>query len=198
MPNFTPSMAYNMPSSLRMVIALLFGLQFGLLAFYRASSPIWLWVPCLPVLILLSAIMLSIWYDPHVRSREINADQVLQGLVRFLIVIVIPVFIMIITFFFVHSIGALVLALIPLTLGVLTTFTIVGNQHRILAVVYGLLSWVGVGLPFLLSSYLTSQQPGNDLGRVAFLLLTFGVITGFLFAALGGYLGRLLRRWVLG
>jgi hypothetical protein len=45
---------------------------------------------------------------------------------------------------------------------------------------------------------LTSRQPGNDLGNLAFILLTIGVLVGFAFAALGGFLGRLLRHWVLG
>lgn len=198
MPNFIPRMISRLPAPLRMVIALLLGLQFGLLAFYQPSSLGGGWLPWLPLLILLSAMAASIWFDPRVRRGEVDAEQVLQGLVRFLLIIIVPVLVMIVVFFFVRSVGALVLALIPLALGVITAFTLFGSRHTGLAILSGLLAWLGAGMPFLFSTYLTSTQPGNDLGGVVFLLLTFGVLVGFAFAALGGFLGRLLRLWVLG
>lgn len=198
MPNFIPRMLFKLPASLRMVIALLLGLQFGLLAFYQPSSLGGDWLSWLPLVILLSAMAASIWFDPRVRRREIDADQVLQGLVRFLLIIIVPVLLLIVAFFFVRSIGALVLALIPLGLGVITAFTLIGGRHTGLAILCGLLAWLGAGMPFLFSTYLTSRQPGNDLGGLVFILLTFGVLIGFAFAALGGFLGRLLRLWVLG
>jgi hypothetical protein len=193
-----PARAVQWSTSLRLVVALLLGLQFGLLAFYQPSSIAWGWVPWLPLVILLSAMGVSIWLDPRVRRHEIDAEQALQGLVRFLLTIIVPFFLVIVTFFFIRSVGALVLALIPLALGVITAFTLIGNRHPGLAVTCGLLTWLGVGVPFLFSTYLTSQQPGNSLGGLVFILLTIGVIIGFLFAALGGFLGRLLRLWVLG
>ena len=198
MPNFIPQAISRLPASLRMVIALLLGLQFGLLAFYQPSSLGGIWLPWLPLVILLSAMAASIWFDPRVRRGEIDADRVLQGLVRFLMIIIVPVLILIIAFFFIRSIGALVLALIPLALGVITAFTLIGSRHTSLAIFCGLLAWLGAGAPFLFSTYLTSEQPGNDLGGLVFILLTFGVLVGFAFAALGGFLGRLLRLWVLG
>lgn len=198
MPNFIPRVISRLPASLRMVIALLLGLQFGLLAFYQPSSLSGGWLPWLPLVILLSAMAVSIWLDPRVRRGEIDADQVLQGLVRFLLIIIVPVLVLIVAFFFVRSVGALVLALIPLALGVITAFTLIGSRHTSLAILCGLLAWLGAGMPFLFSTYLTSKQPGNDLGGLVFMLLTFGVLIGFVFAALGGFLGRLLRLWVLG
>jgi hypothetical protein len=189
---------FKWPVSLRLVVALLLGLQFGLLAFYQPPSAIWLWVPWLPLIILLAATVASIWFDPRVRHGEINAEHMLQGLIRFLLTILGPILLVLIAFFFIRSVGALVLALIPLTLGVITAFILIGNRHTGLAVICALLAWLGAGVPFLLSTYLTSKQPGNELGSLVFVLLMFGVITGFVFAALGGILGRLLRRWVLG
>lgn len=186
------------PISLRLGIALLLGLQFGVLAFYQPPSLVWIWVPWLPLVILLAAMIVSIWLDPRVRGGEIDAERVLQGLVRFLLTIIVPVLILIVAFFFVRSVGALVLALIPLALGIITAFTLIGNRDTGMAVICGLLAWLGVGVPFLFSTYLTSLQPGNDLGSLVFILLIFGVLIGFVFAALGGFLGRLLRRWVLG
>src|SRR5258708_4134028 len=193
-----PARAVQWSTSLRLVVALLLGLQFGLLAFYQPSSIAWSWVPWLPLVILLSAMGVSIWRYPRVRRHEIDAEQALQGLVRFLLTIIVPFFLVIVTFFFIRSVGALVLALIPLALGVNTAFTLIGNRHPGVAVICGLLTWLGVGVPFLFSTYLTSQQPGNSLGGLVFILLAFGVIIGFLFAALCGFLGRLLRLWVLG
>ena len=181
-----------------MLIALFFGLQFGALAFYDPPSLAWIWVPWLPLFVLLAATAASIWIDPRVRRGEIDAERMLQGLVRFLLAIIAPVLVLIVAFFFIRSVGALMLALIPLALGVITAFTLIGNRHTGLAVICGLLAWLGVGVPFLYSTYLTSQQPGNGLGGLVFILLIFGVLVGFAFAALGGFLGRLLRRWVLG
>lgn len=194
----TFSVIAKIPVPFRMLIALFFGLQFGVLAFYNPPSLAWIWVPWLPLLILLAATAASIWIDPRVRRGEIDAESMLQGLVRFLLAIIAPILALIVAFFFIRSIGALVLALIPLALGVITAFTLIGNRHTGLAVICGLLAWLGVGVPFLYSTYLTSQQPGNGLGDLAFILLIFGVLVGFAFAALGGFLGRLLRRWVLG
>ncbi len=198
MLHFIPRVISRLPTPLRMVIALLFGLQFGLLAFYQPSSLGGIWLPWLPLIILLSAMVVSIWFDPRVRRGEIDADHVLQGLVRFLLVMIVPICILIIAFFFIRSVGALILALIPLALGIITAFTLIGSRHTSLAILCGLLAWLGAGMPFLLSTYLASTQPGNDLGGLVFILLTFGVLVGFAFAALGGFLGRLLRLWVLG
>jgi hypothetical protein len=198
MSSIAPLKISNVPIPLRLVVALLLGLQFGLLAFYRAPVSGWAWLPWLPLVILLAATIASIWYDPRVREGEIDPDHVLQGLVRFLLVIIVPVFILILASFFIRSIGALVLALIPLALGVITAFTVIGSRNVGLAIACGMLTWLGAGPPFLFSTYLASQQPGNAFSYVVFLLLTFGVLAGFLFAALGGYLGHLLRRWVLG
>jgi uncharacterized membrane protein len=184
--------------SLRLIVALLFGLQFGLLAFFHMPSLAWSWVPWLPLVILLVAVGASIWSDPRVRGHKVEAEQVLQGLVRFLLVMILPVFLAIVTFFFIRSVFALILALIPLGLGVITAFTVMGKRRPGLAVLCGLLAWLGVGVPFLLSTYLTSRQPGNDIDMLAFITLTSGVVMGFAFAGLGGFLGRLLRVWVLG
>lgn len=190
--------AFQWPVLLRLVVALLLGLQFGLLAFYQPSSTGWIWVPWLPLVILLSALVVSIWRDPQVRRREVDAERVLRGLMRFALILIAVILVAFIAFLFIRSIGALVLALIPLVLGVVTAFTLMGNRHPSLAIVCGLLTWLGVGGPFLFSNYLTSRQPGNPFGDLVFILLIFGVLTGFLFAALGGFLGRLLRLWVLG
>lgn len=198
MSDLIPTRLFQWPVPFRLVIALLLGLQFGVLAFYQPPSLIWIWVPWLPLAILLAATAVSIWLDPRVRRREIEEERVLQGLVRFLLAIIVPVVFLIVLFFFIRSIGAIMLELIPLALGVITAFTLIGSRRTGLAVLCGLLAWLGVGCPFLFSTYLTSQQPGNDLGHLAFILLTIGVLVGFAFAALGGFLGRLLRHWVLG
>lgn len=198
MLHLLPARTFQWPISLRLIVALLLGLQFGVLAFYQSPEPEWIWIPWLPLLILLAATATSIWLDPRVRRREIEAEQVLRGLVRFLLAIIIPVFLLVILYFCIRSVGAIILELIPLALGVMTAFTLIGSRRAGLAVLCGLLAWLGVGLPFLFSTYLTSRQPGNELGGLAFLLLTVGVLVGFAFAALGGFLGRLLRHWVLG
>lgn len=198
MSDLLPVRLFQWPVPLRLIVALLLGLQFGALAFFQPTDGVWLWVPWLPLVILLAAMALSIWIDPRVRRGEIEDLRVLQGLIRFLLAIIGPVIALVVLFFFIRSVGALVLELIPLALGVITAFTLIGSRHSGLAVLCGLLAWLGVGLPFLFSTYLTSQQPGNSLGGLAFLFLAVGVLVGFGFAALGGFLGRLLRRWVLG
>ncbi|HVU68756.1 MAG TPA: hypothetical protein VHD63_16595 [Ktedonobacteraceae bacterium] len=198
MPDLLRARLLQWPVSFRLFVALLLGLQFGVLAFYQPSSLAWMWVPWLPLVILLAAMVLSIWIDPRVRRGEVEAEQVLQGLVRFLLAIIVPVLVLVVLLFFIRSIGALMLELIPLALGVITAFTLIGSRRNGLAVLCGVLAWLGVGLPFLFSSYLTSRQPGNDLGDLAFMLLAIGVLVGFAFAALGGFLGRMLRHWVLG
>ncbi|HEY0756200.1 MAG TPA: hypothetical protein VGD98_19750 [Ktedonobacteraceae bacterium] len=198
MSDLIPAKRLQWPISLRLVVALLLGLQFGVLAFYQPPSLAWIWVPWLPLVILLGAMVVSILIDPRVRSGEIEELRVLQGLIRFLLVIIAPVFALVVLFFFIRSVGAIMLELIPLALGVITAFTLIGHRHNGLAVLCGLLTWLGVGLPFLFSTYMTSRQPGNDLGSLAFILLAVGVFVGFAFAALGGFLGRLLRHWVLG
>lgn len=198
MSDLVPVRMFQWPIPLRLVIALLLGLQFGVLAFYQPPSVAWLWVPWLPLAILLASMLVSIWLDPRVRRGEIEEEQVLRGLVRFLLALIVPVIFLVILFFFIRSVGAIVLELIPLALGVITAFTLIGSRRNGLAVLCGLLTWLGVGLPFLFSTYMTSQQPGNDLASLPFILLTIGVLVGFAFAALGGFLGRLLRHWVLG
>lgn len=190
--------AMKWPVPLRLFIALLSGLQFGVLAFYQVPSLGWVWVPWLPLVILLTAMSVSIWSDPRVQRREVKAEQILEGLVRFLLAIIAPVCIVVLAFFFIHSVFALILALIPLGLGVITAFTLVGKRHSALAVSMGLLAWLGVGIPFLLATYLASKQPGNDIDVLGLITLTIGVVVGLAFAALGGFLGRLLRVWVLG
>lgn len=197
MPNLVSVLLSRRPRSLRLLIALLLGLPFGLLAFYQPASPNGLWVPWLPLLILLSALIASIWFDPRVRSGTVDAEHVLQGLLRFLLLILIPVFVLGISFFFIRSVGALILGLVPLVLGVITAFTLIDKRQTGTAILCGLLAWLGAGGPFVLSTYFTSQQPSNELGNLVFVLLVFGVIVGFAFAALGGFLGQLLRRWVL-
>ncbi|HEY3993822.1 MAG TPA: hypothetical protein VGM01_13215 [Ktedonobacteraceae bacterium] len=198
MSDLVPVRTFEWPISLRLVVALLLGLQFGMLAFYQAPSAAWLWVPWLPLVILLAATAASIWVDPRVRRGEIEAERVLQGLVRFLLTLIVPVIFLVVLLFFIRSVGAIVLELIPLALGIITSFTLIGSRRTSLAVLCGLLAWLGVGLPFLLSTYMTSRQPDNDLAALPFILLMIGVVVGFAFAALGGYLGRLLRHWVLG
>ena len=198
MSDLVTARPFQWPISLRLVIALLLGLQFGMLAFYQPPSAGWIWVPWLPLAILLASTAVSIWLDPRVRRGEIEAEQVLQGLVRFLLAIIVPVIFLVVLLFFIRSIGAIVMELIPLALGVITAFTLIGSRRTSLAVLCGLLAWLGVGFPFLFSTYLTSRQPGNDIASLPFLLLTIGVLVGFVFAALGGFLGRLLRHWVLG
>jgi hypothetical protein len=198
MSDLVPVRTFEWPISLRLVVALLLGLQFGALAFYQAPSGAWLWVPWLPLVILLVATAASIWIDPRVRRGEIEEERVLRGLVRFLLALIVPVIFLVILFFFIRSVGAIVLELIPLALGVITAFTLIGSRRSGLAVLCGLLAWLGVGVPFLFSTYMTSRQPGNELASLPFLLLAVGVVVGFAFAALGGYLGRLLRHWVLG
>ncbi|HEX7735139.1 MAG TPA: hypothetical protein VF458_09750 [Ktedonobacteraceae bacterium] len=198
MSDLLPARILQWPISLRLVVALLLGLQFGALAFFQPGENGWIWVPWLPLVILLAAMVVSIWIDPRVRRGEVEDLRVLQGLVRFLLAIIVPVIALVVLFFFIRSVGAIVLELIALALGVITAFTLIGSRRSGLAVLCGLLAWLGVGLPFLFSTYLTSQQPGNGLGSLAFMLLAIGVPIGFGFAALGGFLGRLLRHWVLG
>ena len=198
MLNFLPARTFQWPIPLRLVVALLLGLQFGALAFYQPSSVAWLWVPWLPLVILLAATAMSIWLDPRVQRGEIEEDRVLQGLVRFLLALIVPVIFLVVLLFFIRSIGAIGRELIPIALGIITAFTLIGSRRTGLAVICGLLAWLGVGLPFLLSTYMTSRQPDNDLASLPFILLTIGVLVGFAFAALGGFLGRLLRHWVLG
>src|SRR5579859_4957377 len=183
MSDLVPMRTFEWPISLRLVVALLLGLQFGLLAFYQAPSMAWMWVPWLPLVILLAAMAASIWIDPRVRRGEIEEERVLQGLVRFLLALIVPVIFLVVLFFFIRSVGAIVLELIPLALGVITAFTLIGSRRSGLAVLCGLLAWLGVGLPFLFSTYMTSRQPDNELASLPFLLLTVGVIVGFAFAA---------------
>ncbi len=188
----------KVPISIRLLIALALGLQLGSIAFYKPPSLGWEWISALPIAVLLAAMVASIWLDPRVRRGDIDMDRVMNGLMRFLLVMVIPILLLFIVFFFMRSVETIVLALVPLILGVVTAFTVVGNRHTGLAIGAGLIAWIGAGIPFVFSTYMSSKQPGDSFGDVFFIVVTLGVVIGFAFAGLGGFLGRLLRRWVLG
>jgi hypothetical protein len=72
------------------------------------------------------------------------------------------------------------------------------SETLLLAIGCGLAAWLGVGILLLISAYINSKAPGNDFGSLILSLILVGVVIGFGFAALGGFLGRLVRRWALG
>ena len=179
------------PSTLvRLLIALILGLQLGLIVFIPSSLP---WLNLGPVAVLLVALLLSMLLDPQVRQ----SGRLVTALLRVLLVIAVPLLVLVGLGGLLSAGGSLVAVGAALELSVIVAFT-VGSETVSLAIGTGLIAWAGADSLFLLAAFLQSTQPGNDLGSLVFGVIAFLVFLGFGIAALGGLLGRLLRKWALG
>jgi hypothetical protein len=151
-----------------------------------------------PVAVFLVAMLLSIVFDPRVRHGTITPRRTAIAILRTLLVIGAPILIILVLGIFVSSFGPIVVVVVaPLEVSLIAAFT-VGSETLLLAIGCGLAAWLGVGILLLISAYINSKAPGNDFGSLILSLIVVGVVIGFGFAALGGFLGRLVRRWALG
>lgn len=174
----------------RLLIALILGLQLGLIVFIPLSLP---WLNVGPVAVLLVALLLSMLLHPHVRQ----SGRLVTALLRVLLVLAVPLLALVGLGGLLPAGGPLVAVGAALALSVIVAFT-VGSETVSLAIGSGLIAWAGAGSLFLLAAFLQSTQPGNDLGSLVFGVIAFLVVLGFGIAALGGLLGRRLRKWAVG
>jgi hypothetical protein len=182
---------------LRLLIALILGLLVGLTIYINPSSPSLQWLMLVPIAVFLVAMLLSIVFDPRVRHGTITPICTAIAILRTLLVIGAPILIILVLGIFVSSFGPIVVVVAPLEVSLIAAFT-VGSETLLLAIGCGLAAWLGVGILLLISAYINSKAPGNDFGSLILSLIVVGVVIGFGFAALGGFLGRLVRRWALG
>lgn len=171
----------------RLLIALILGLQLGLIVFIPPSLP---WLNVGPVAVLLVALLLSMLLHPHVRQSG-------RLVTTLLLVLAVPLLALVGLGGLLPAGGSLVAVGAALELSVIVAFT-VGSETVSLAIGSGLIAWAGAGSLFLLAAFLQSTQPGNDLGSLVFGVIAFLVVLGFGIAALGGLLGRRLHKWAVG
>ncbi len=181
----------------RLLIAFTLGLLVGLSAFINPSSPSLQWLMLLPVAAFLVAMLLSILFDPRVRQGVITPRRTVIAILRILLVLGAPFLVIFGLGIFVSSLGPIVVVVVPLEVSLVASF-VAGSESVGLAIGCGLAAWLGMGILLMLSAFLNSKQPGNDFGSLVLGLVTIGILIGFGFAALGGLLGRLVRRWALG
>ncbi len=182
----TPS--YTIPSLwIRLLIALILGLQAGFFIVFNLSSlfPI-------PVTVLLGALLLSIVLDPAVVRFDRPARRAVCAFGRALLgigglVVVGAVLV---------PLGGVGMSALPLVLGMLVSFT-VGSKTTVLAIGSGMLAWAGMGSLIVVAAYQSSQVPGNDFGGLILGIAIIVFLIGFGLAAGGGLLGRALRRWAV-
>ncbi|MDQ2713417.1 MAG: hypothetical protein M3Z08_00750 [Chloroflexota bacterium] len=183
--------------AIRLGIAFVLGLQLGIFFSFFNAIAFPQWVQRLPVGVLIVAMMLSILFDPRVQQGTLSSGRLVIGIVKILLAIGIPLIVLTALFFLVPASAAIGVFLIPLAVALVVAFT-VGGENVWLACLSGLLGWLGVGLPAVLASYMQSREPGSDFGGLAFVITLVGVAIGLVIAVLGGFLGRLLRRWSFG
>ncbi len=182
--------------AVRLSIAFVLGLQLGIFSFFNAIAfP--QWVQRLPVGVLIVTMMLSILFDPRVQQGVLSSGRLVAGIVKILLAIGIPLIVLTALFFLVPAIASFGVFLIPLAVALVVAFT-VGSENVWLACLSGLVGWLGFGIPAVIAAYMQSREPGSDFGDLAFIITLVGVAIGMAIAVLGGYLGRLLRRWAFG
>ncbi|MBA2285755.1 MAG: hypothetical protein H0W02_09750 [Ktedonobacteraceae bacterium] len=195
-PPLPTSTSSTRSRAIRLGIAFVLGLQLGILSFFNVIAfP--QWVQRLPVGVLIVAMMLSILFDPRVQQGTLTSGRLVAGIVKVLLAIGVPLLVLTVLFFFVPAIASFGVFLIPLAGALVVAFT-VGSENVWMACLSGLLGWLGVGLPALLAVYIQLREPGNGFGDLAFIITLVGVAIGMAIAVLGGFLGRLLRRWSFG
>jgi hypothetical protein len=192
----TPSVSIS-SIFIRLLIAFILGLLAGLSAFINPTYPSLQWLMWLPVAAFPVAMLLSIVFDPRVRQGVITLRRSAMAILWILLVIGAPLLIIFILGIFVSSLWPIVVVVVPLEVSLVASF-VAGSKSVELAIGCGLAAWLGMGILLMLSAYLNSKQPGNDFGSLVLGLVTVGILIGFGFAALGGLLGRLVRRWALG
>lgn len=191
----TPSVSIS-SIFIRLLIAFILGLLAGLSAFINPTYPSLQWLMWLPVAAFPVAMLLSIVFDPRVRQGVITLRRSAMAILWILLVIGAPLLIIFVLDIFVSSLWPIVVV-VPLEVSLVASF-VAGSESVGLAIGCGLAAWLGMGILLMLSAYLNSKQPGNDFGSLVLGLVTVGILVGFGFAALGGLLGRLVRRWALG
>lgn len=207
--------AWSLP--LRLLIALVLGAAEGVMAFFPSFESLWnntlgfdpptrhpvlWWQTVVPVAVFVVAIFLSLLLDPVIRQRMIPPVRIVMSLGLVLLVaglitaagIGLP---LLEVDLWKRQLGYYELSLIvailsPFAVGMGAAFAVGSHRTWRLALGIGLTAWLGSCLLVLAAGHILT----SDI-IATFLYMTPG-ITGFGLAALGGLLGRQLRRWFLG
>ena len=180
---------------LRLLLALLLGLQFFLLIWPsdKLSSPNWL--TCLPVLVLLGALLLSVCLTLRFRQDKLNWKEVGATLLKTLLVICLPLAITLLAWISIPGLAVYLTLVAPLEIGVIISLTL-GAGRPFLSPGVGALAWLGMGLVLLVAGSTQIHQRGNDLGDLVFAIIVVAVLIGVGLALIGGMIGRLLYDWI--
>ncbi len=177
--------------SLRLLIAFLLGLPLG----PDPTFPEWLqWT--IPVVVLVFAMLLSIQLDPNVRRGVITPERAVRASLFVLLLTMLMVAVM--ALLISAGSGFVGLALIPLGISLVATFTVGSSGMWWLALAYGLIAWLGASVHLLLGISLLSTTPVNTFGDIIFVLTLVEVIVGMVIAIPGALLGRLMHILLLG
>lgn len=168
----------------RLMLALLFGVQFGLVLVIR---PGWLFVAALAVLLI--ALLLSLLVDARARQRLFFSGRVAPALWVLGIVLV-----SLLPMLMVPLQGEGELEVIVLEMPILVALT-VGRQSLLMAIGASLLAWAGFGSVVLYVTYqAAATQQGGDTGALQFIFAVMLIIPAFGLAAIAGMLGHLLNQ----
>jgi hypothetical protein len=193
----------------RLLVAFTLGLPTSLIfPFSIMSTPDW-WRPEIPLAIVLVAMLSSILSDPRVRERQIAG--VRKGLslgIAALLVAAVEVLAVLgayqppshitVTSFLVGLLLYAAVALVPLVVGLVAAFAVGSGGTRRLALGTALASWLGAFVVNLIATLRDVSGPLTDVQSFELPVAVAGMILGFGIAALGGVLGWLLHRRLLG
>lgn len=186
----------------RLFIAFLLGLPTGILSYFTLQAPtITWWQSGIPIVILAGAMMLSVLLDANVRQGTVQPVRVVISILAILLLT--TIFIIVTTFLppLNQNFGYLVIALVPFSTGLAGTFTVGSTDTWRTALWISLVTWSGTGIPVVIVAilkYLAYERitPGGD-GGIVLPLSIAGVAIGFVLAALGGMVGKLVRNLLL-
>lgn len=201
-PLHLPTMAWAPTRStlLRLVIAFALGLPTTLwFPFVGLSTPVW-WRWEIPVGVLVVAMLLSIALAPGVRQGAIPPVRTLLTYVVVLLFAGVMIAIGVVSTALqgteASSLGVVVLALIPFSVGLAVAFAVGSRGTWRLALGSALLAWLGAAIVNVIASildFMAYRSGGDEDITLAFTLVA--VVIAFGIAAPGGILGRLLRIW---
>jgi hypothetical protein len=187
----------------RLLIAFVLGLPTGILSYFtlQASSIEW-WQFGIPIVVLTAAMLLSILLDTGVHEGAVSP---LRAAISIIVVLLLTgVFIATSTFLppLNQNFTFLVIALVPFSTGLAATFAVGSAGTWWSALGTSLVAWLGTGIPTIIVAVIKyiayeQQNPGGDGGLVLPFTIV-GVLLGFILAALGGIVGKVLRSWLLG
>jgi hypothetical protein len=178
---------------IRLLIALVLGLQFCLVIWLNAKSSSLPWSIWIPVAVLFGAMLLSVLFAPQVRQGEVSPGGVILAMLKALLVVGLPLLLALVLQSFNFP---LALAIIPLEIGIIAAFTL-GSGNIPLSIGVGATLWLGIAFALVIVASAQANAPGNDFGGLVLSLVIVGATIGFGVAALGGLLGRFLYGWAL-